>query len=190
MSEAVREGYQDDLGYEIFNGKVVSMAPANTGHVTVSGNIYRILWGFLRGKKCRAFADGLMVHFSKKDKFVPDVMVVCQPEIIKADGVYGAPDLVVEILSPSTTFRDRGYKRDIYEKNGVREYWIVDIKGRTVEVYSLADDGYVLDQAYVQNTPDNMAVLTEEEQQKLLQTVCSCIFPDLEINLADVFEDV
>lgn len=190
MSEAMRNSFQDDLGYEILNGKIINMSPASTGHTAIVGNIYMALRSFLHGKPCRVFVDGLMVHLSEKDKFVPDVMVVCRPEIIKANGVYGAPDLVVEILSPRTAFQDRGYKRDLYERNGVREYWIVDVKNRTVEVYRLSDEGYVLHQAYIQHTFDDLELFTEEERQQLPQAVHSCIFPELSISFVDIFENI
>lgn len=56
----------------------------------------------------QSFLDGLSIHFSDKDKPVPDLTVICKPDIIKKDGAHGTPDLVIEVLSPSTAFNDRG----------------------------------------------------------------------------------
>ena len=74
-------------------------------------------------------------------RFVPDFMVVCDREKIKADGVHSAPDLVLEVLSPSTAKNDKGYKKSVYESSGVPEYWIVSPKEKSIEVYLLQDGG-------------------------------------------------
>ena len=76
----------------------------------------------MKGRACIPFGDGVLVHLTDEDKFVPDVMVVCDRNKIKPDGVYGAPDLVVEVLSPSTVKNDKGYKKSIYESSGIPEY--------------------------------------------------------------------
>ena len=81
------------------------------------------------------------VHLSENDCVIPDVMIVCNSDIIKDNAIYGAPDLIVEVLSPGTEKRDRGYKKDLYERCGVREYWIVDPVSLTVEVYLLKMEG-------------------------------------------------
>lgn len=64
-------------------------------------------------------------------------MVVCNKDIIKKDGVHGVPDLIVEVISPSTAKKDKGYKKDLYETCGVKEYWLVDTDNRSIEVYLL-----------------------------------------------------
>ncbi len=77
---------------------------------------------------------------TEKDRFVPDMMVVCDRDKIRNDGVHGAPDLVVEVLSPRTAYRDWGYRMELYAKSGVREYWLVSPAEESVEVY-LPEEG-------------------------------------------------
>ena len=127
--------YQEERREELVGGKVVMMAPASSNHNRIAGNIYYIFRRYLNGKKCEPFADGENVYLTDCDHFVPDFMVVCDPDKVKADGVYGAPDLVVEVLSPSTAQYDRGRKMRVYAQCGVREYWIVSPGDRTVEQY-------------------------------------------------------
>lgn len=188
--DSLQRQYQDSPGYEILNGNIVNMSPASTGHTTVTGNLHGMMFQYFRKKTCRIFVDGLSVHFSKEDKPVPDIMVVCNPEIIQKDGIHGAPDFIAEVLSPSTAFRDKRYKKELYQLHGVREYWIIDPKSCSVEVYQLLDGKYELNQVYVRHAPEDISLLSEEERRKLPQAIQPCIFPDLSISLDDIFENV
>ena len=95
--------YQDEIWEELIDGKIVAMSPRPAwNHISVAGNIFGIFWTYLKGKPCAPIADGMDLYLSEKDHFIPDVMIVCDPDKIKSDGVHGAPDLVVEVLSPST----------------------------------------------------------------------------------------
>ena len=114
--------YAYDCREELINGKVVAMSPAASNHNRIAGDIYGIFWSYLRGKKCEPFGDGEAVYLTEVDHFIPDFMVVCDPDKVKSNGVHGAPDLVVEVLSPGTTKNDRGRKMDVYGQCGVREY--------------------------------------------------------------------
>lgn len=78
--------------------------------MAVSGNIFGIFRDYLKGKKCTPIQDSFDLYLDDENQFVPDFMVVCDTDKIKPDGVYGAPDLVVEVLSPSTAKNDKGYK--------------------------------------------------------------------------------
>ena len=129
----------DALPLELINGKVVAMARPSIRHTMIAVSIFNIFDRYLKGRKCRAFPDGVDVYLTKRERYVPDVMVVCDPDKVKANGIHGAPDLVVEILSPATAKNDRGHKKAVYERCGVREYWIVDPVALTVEQYVLED---------------------------------------------------
>lgn len=129
----------DERRKEIINGRVVMMSPARLDHLQVSGNLYRFFGNYLQGKTCRVFPDGAKVELSEKDQFIPDLVIVCDPSKLQGTKIVGAPDLVVEILSPTTANNDRIYKKQIYEAHGVKEYWIISIETRTVEVYQLQD---------------------------------------------------
>ena len=135
--------YQDEPWEELIDGKIVAMSPGPAwNHISIGGNLYRIFSNFLHGKKCTPIPDGMDLYLTEKDRFIPDLMVVCDPSIIKSNGVHGAPDLVVEILSPSTQRHDRFTKFCLYQRAGVREYWIVDPDIRIVQSFVLEDGRY------------------------------------------------
>ena len=140
--------YQEERREELIGGNVVMMSPASAEHVYTAGSIYNIFKNYLKGKNCIPFSDGLLVHLTDENKFVPDMMVVCDRSKIKSDGVHGAPDLVVEVLSPSTAKDDRTRKKEIYEACGVPEYWLVSPTDKSIEVYLLESGKYILHDVY------------------------------------------
>ena len=143
--------YKDEPRTEIIHGKTVMMSPSpNLRHNSIAGNIHRIFSNFLRGKRCRVFMDGVDVHLDDENTFIPDLAIVCDRRKLRIDGIYGAPDLVVEVLSPSTATRDKGTKKEVYERAGVKEYWIVDPLAKSIDVYHLRDGRLVLDYSYVE----------------------------------------
>ena len=117
-------------------------------HQSISGNLIVQLGKFLRGKPYEVYAApiGVRLNAEKKDDTVlqPDIVVVCDKSKLDDDGIIGAPDMVVEITSPSTARRDRFIKLLEYQKAGVREYWIVDPDTRTVSVHVLANGVYTI----------------------------------------------
>jgi len=129
---------------------------------------------------------------TQNDTFVPDLIVICNPDIIKEDGVHGAPDLVIEILSRSTGRRDRTVKKDVYGKCGVKEYWIVDVHLATVEVYLLNGDTLELDKIYELAPPEWVAegLITEEERAQAVTKFKTSLFDDLIIDLDEVFAEI
>ena len=153
-------------------------------------NINIIFSNYLKGKKCEFFPDGHDLFLTKKDRFVPDGMLVCNRDIIKRDGIHGTPNLVVEVLSPSTAKRDKGYKKDVYEKCGVSEYWIVSPESRTIDIYLLKDGKYYLDNVYVSFLDCDLERMTEEELASIPKSFKCSLFDDLDILIEDVFERV
>lgn len=174
---------------EMLSGKIVAMSPRPTvNHNEVTGNILTIFKNFLKGKKCKAYGDGVDLYLSPTDRFVPDGMIVCNRDIIKSDGIHGAPDLVVEVLSPTTAGNDKGYKKDAYAKYGVKEYWIVDTANKAVEVYLLQNNQFALDFVYV-IFPDYMIEKMNDEEKASIITEFHCsLFPDLSISIEDIFD--
>ena len=172
---------------EVIDGKVVMMAPARVNHHRVSGNIYRIFSSFLKGRKCEPFQDGVGVILSDTEQYIPDMMVVCDPDKVQDKGVVGAPDLVVEVLSPGTAKNDRGHKKDVYERYGVREYWIVNPADLTVEQYVLTDGKFVLREVYHKYTASWLADMKEEERAAVVTEFHCTLFDDLTIRLDDIF---
>jgi len=183
---AYENGYREEPWSETLNGAIVLMAPRPAlNHSVIADNIYCAFRNCLRGKTCRAFSDGVDVHLTEKDIVIPDSMIVCNKDIIKADGIHGAPDLLVEILSPRTAKRDKGYKKDLYERCGVREYWIVDPQNKSVEVYLNKDGKFVLDDVY-QIFPE-YDVLTAEEQETYKNAIPVSLFDSFSVPLEDIF---
>lgn len=180
--------YQEERREELIGGKVVMMSPASVNHTFVSGNIYWLFASYLRGKKCTPISDGSTVFLTDKDHFVPDVMVVCDPDKIKSDGIYGAPDLVVEVLSPSTAQNDRGYKMGAYQRYGAREYWIVSPSEKNIEQYFLQEGAFVLNAVYAVHPDYALRQMTEEERAAALAPFRCSLFDDMEISISDIFD--
>ncbi len=182
--------YQDEWREELINGEAVAMSPAASNHNRIAGDIYGIFWSYLKGKKCEPFGDGEAVFLTKKDHFIPDFMVVCDPDKVKDDGVHGAPDLVVEVLSPGTAKNDRGHKRDVYAQCGVREYWIVSPGDKSVEQYVQKDGGLVLQEVYSIRPAFMLDRMSEKERAAAATEFQCSLFGDLTIRLDDIFKRV
>ncbi len=182
--------YKDPPKYEILNGKVTAMSPSRIPHMEVSANIYDIFRQYLKGKPCKVYFDGVTVYLTEKDHFIPDVLVLCDRSKVTRNGIHGAPDLVVEVLSQSTASRDKIYKKGVYEKSGVKEYWLVSTKEKSVEVYVLRDGVFVLDGVYTLCPEDELADLTEEEKSGIVSEFQCSIFDSLTVSLEDVFYDM
>lgn len=142
--------WDEDLRAELYNGEIVMMAPPLTKHQSVSGKLFLQIGLFLEGKPCKVFHAPIGVRlFPKKDNsddtiFIPDIIVVCDPEKLDEKGCNGAPDLVIEIISPSTASYDRIKKFREYQKAGVKEYWIVDPELKSVQVCILDKGRYIV----------------------------------------------
>ena len=183
--------YCNEYPTELHNGQAVAMAPSATvRHYSVSDNIAKILERHLRGKACAVFKDSVDVILSDKDRFIPDVMVVCDSSKIKNGGVHGAPDLVVEVLSPSTARRDKGYKKKLYEKHGVKEYWLVNTDSKSIEVHLLKDGKFEFDNDYAVHPEAFLRRMTAEERGRVITEFSPSIFPDLVASLDDVFKSI
>ncbi|MCG7343577.1 Uma2 family endonuclease [Sporosarcina sp. ACRSL] len=174
--------WDTDLNSEAIDGEIISMSPSPTPkHQDIVGELTAEFKMFLRGKDCSAFIAPMDVClFASKDSapdtildwVQPDILVVCASDKIGDKNIFGAPDLIVEVLSPSTARNDRLIKYNSYEKAGVKEYWIVDPYNMTVEIYSLVGDSFRLSGIYGKED---------------LLTVG--IFPELEIDLRNIFKE-
>lgn len=184
----VNLAYQEDPREELLNGKIVMMSSASINHNRVAGNIYHIFRNYLKGKACEAFSDGVDVYLSDDDRVIPDALIVCNKDIIRPDGIHGAPDLVVEVLSPSTAKNDKGYKKDLYEKAGIKEYWIVDPNVRSIEVYHLVDGRYRIDEFYAL-FPDAFGI-TDKEREESKKEISVSLYDDLSISLEEIFHNL
>jgi len=184
--------YRDAVKTELIGGVIVAMSPsAGIYHNYVMHNVTGIFRRYLKGKNCKAFGDNVDVYLTKEDVYKPDVSVVCNPDILKPKGIYGAPDLVVEILSYSTAKRDKGIKKDVYGKCGIKEYWIIDIRSFSVEVYLIDGDELKFNNHYEIVPPDWIADKTEEERSaRPITKFKTSLFDDLIIDLEEVFAEI
>ena len=183
--------YQEETWEELLDGKIVVMSPRPAvNHNIVILNIARIFGNFLTGKPCIVFSDGVDVYLTENDRVIPDVMIVCSRDIIRKSGIYGAPDLIVEVLSPSTAKKDKGYKKKLYERCGVKEYWIVDTDSRSIEVYLLKNGAFDLDEIYSIFPDYLIEKMTEEEKNNIIYEFKTSLYHDMTIRLEEVFEKV
>lgn len=177
----------DEFREELIGGRIVLMAPAATNHNRIAGNIFHIFRSYLNGRACEPFGDGEKVFLSETEHYVPDFMVVCDPDKVKWDGVHGAPDLVVEVLSPSTAKNDKAHKKDTYAHSGVKEYWIVSPGEKAVEQYLLQDGRFVLQAVHTLYPAYMLECMPEQERLEAEAPFQCSLFDDLDISLADVF---
>ena len=141
----------DDVRRELYDGLIKLMTPApSRRHQDISTNLVSIYWYYLRNQQCKIYHAPSDVRFPKdrkslEDKQVytvlqPDLYVVCDLSKLDDRGCLGAPDLVIEIVSPKNSKRDVKDKFDIYQQHGVREYWIVNPNDENVTVFVLDDN--------------------------------------------------
>lgn len=181
--------YQEDLREEKIDGQIVVMSPRPAwNHASVAGNIYGIFFNYLDGKKCTPIMDGVDLYLDDDNWFIPDFMVVCDPDKIKSDGVHGAPDLVVEVLSPSTAKTDKTRKKEAYARAGVREYWLVSPTEKFIEIYYNADGEFVLHDIYTLHADWQLKQMREEERAALVTHFKCSLYDDLEIPIAAIFK--
>jgi Uma2 family endonuclease len=141
--------WDEDERYEIIDGEAYMMSAPSRRHQEISMALSAALYNYLEGKTCKAYAAPFAVRlFPRADKgddtvVEPDISVVCDPGKLDDRGCNGPPDLVVEILSPTTARYDRIVKFNTYREAGVREYWIVDPEERAVFAYVLKNGKYL-----------------------------------------------
>lgn len=173
--------WSDDERWEIISGYPYNMSPApSRRHQKVLGILFRRLGDFLDNKPCDVYVAPFDVRLSEDysdehlvDNVVqPDLSVFCDKSKLDDKGAIGAPDLVVEILSPSTASKDMKTKLLLYQKFGVKEYWLVDPEKKTVERFNLDRQGKY-----------NPGMMFQENNAE------SELFADFQISLDELFAD-
>lgn len=162
-----------DKRYEIIDGDLHMVPAPLTTHQKISLNLAKVLSEYIDQKKLGELLYAPVdVVFSYEDIVQPDLVFISKERlnILKEENIQGAPDLVIEILSPSSKKMDREIKLKLYEKHGVHEYWIVDPDAQSIEVLNLTDDGLQLIRAYPKGTHLN-----------------SPLFPDIKLSIEKVF---
>lgn len=141
---------------ELYEGIPIAMSPAAFEHEGVIANLIGEIKASLKSNTCLVFGSNLQVIFPFQNEktgkenvtVLPDISIVCDKSKLRNKRCYGAPDLIVEVLSPSTARNDRLLKRHYYEKAGVSEYLIVDYQNQLIEKYVLHSSQYQLEEIY------------------------------------------
>ena len=161
------EDYQhtpDDKRYELLDGELIMVPAPNLGHQRIGIRLGALLHGFVQERGLgEVFLAPCDVVLSNTDVVQPDLLFVSNERahlLLGGANVRGAPDLVVEIFSPSTAERDRTLKRALYAKHGVKEYWLVDPDARTVTVLRLGEDAFEVEAIYGEGQTMSSPTLT------------------------------
>ncbi len=141
---------------ELLRGKIFKMGAPSTAHQRISMQMGSTINAYLKGKPCEVFSAPFDVRIPRKtieDKdiitvFQPDLCVICDPSKIDDRGCLGAPDIVIEILSPANNKKELKYKYEIYEEAGVKEYWIIDPREKSVQI-NLLTNGKLIAHGYL-----------------------------------------
>ena len=167
----------DGKRWELIDGKAYAMSPAPSWkHQGILGELYGQIRNYLKGKPCKVFVAPFDVRLNADagdDTVVqPDIVVICDRAKIGGTGSVGAPDMVIEILSPSTSAHDRVRKYKLYLQYGVREYWIVDMDDKSVTAHVLDNERYY-------------TIVYADSDIAPVHVLEGC-----EINLTEVFEEI
>ena len=179
--------------YEIIEG-VKFMAPSpNWGHVNVTANLIATIGVYAKTNRLGTVApDNFDVHFPDGNVFRPDfVFVSAANEKLFLDKknmtLHGVPDMVAEIFSRSTMKRDFTIKKDIYERNGVKEYWLINPWSESIEVYLLRDGKYFLDDVYQNYSDEDLKVLTDEERAEVKFEIPVAVLDGFKVKIKNIF---
>jgi Uma2 family endonuclease len=161
---------------ELIDGEVFLQASPSSAHQVVVSNLATAFGNYFKDKPCRHVVAPYDILLTNEQEGVahsvqPDISVVCERSCMKEHGYEGVPTLVVEVLSPSTASKDFIKKMDLYMRFGVREYWIVSPKNKTIQVFSLENSVY-----------------GEPLEYAARATVISSVFAGLEVSLDGLFE--
>ena len=196
-SSARNYSFAEPMRKEIINGNVYMMAGASRAHNDILQNLTFILQRFLKGKTCKLYGENFAVYFDERSpQVLPDIKIICDRSKIRDDKIYGAPDFIVEILSNSTKKKDLTEKKDLYERSGVREYWIISPAEKSIQVYILQNGKYDLDYIYHdfdEEYIENKMKYGSDEQKEMVKvrTIKTSLYGDeMIISISEIFEDM
>lgn len=140
---------------ELIYGEIVMLATPSTQHQLIIANLVTDISNYIRNKNgnCKVFPSPFSVELDNKNVFEPDISVICDPSKLNEKGCKGAPDFVIEIVSPSTASHDYVRKLNAYLDCGVKEYWIIDPRRKKVYVYLFKDSPILADYDFKDDIP-------------------------------------
>lgn len=163
--------WPDEERWELIDGEAYDMTPApTTSHQRIAQKFFVRFDSFFSGKGCTPFIAPTDVVFDEMNVVQPDLLVVCDQAKITEANIQGAPDLIVEVLSPSTSLKDRREKKALYERFGVREYLLVHSRDEIVDRYRLVSGRYLSEDVFNWD-----------------ETLTLDIFPELTLSLWEIF---
>jgi Uma2 family endonuclease len=165
---------------ELIKGKIFTKAAApNRRHQEVSGNLSARLWNYLKNHPCKVYTAPFDVRFSRNSEYSkidsvvqPDICVICDLTKLDSKGCFGAPDLIVEILSPGNSRVEVQNKYELYQEYGVREYWVVHPTDCTLLIYTLLDGKFIPSKLFTSG-----------------DRITSIVLPGFELDLEEVFKE-
>lgn len=164
----------EDKRYELIGGELIMVPAPRPRHQRISGRLEFLLRSYIEKNNLGEIFDAPCdVVFDEENVLQPDILFISKErqEIVTEDNIKGAPNLVIEILSPSSAYFDLVKKKKIYARFGVKEFWVVDPEEKTIEIYLLEKDSYKL----IQSLTGKDALTSE-------------VFPGLSINLNELFK--
>lgn len=173
----------DENRYEIIDGKLIQRKGYNLEHQRVLGNIMMEFHNFIKQKPLGTFLHcPLDVVLDKHNVVQPDILYISNENkgIIREQAVFGSPDLLIEILSPSSKYRDIYIKKELYETFGIKEYWLVDPYIKSIDVLLLHDTG-----KYKLYSEGYLEVDNERDGERIIE---SKVMKDFRLSLESVFE--
>ena len=180
--------FKEPSRIELVEGKthLLSYQPYAIQHNRIRLRILSIFEAFLEKMSCIVL-DNTDVYLNKDNLYIPDAMIVCNRSILHDDAVYGSPDLVVEVLSPSTAKNDRGPKMRHYAEAGVKEYWIVTPIGKTVEVYYNHDGRFDIDAVYTDFSDHDLELMNDDDRRDVRLEIPVSLYDDFHVKVKDIF---
>ncbi|MFI3119885.1 MAG: Uma2 family endonuclease [Methylococcaceae bacterium] len=141
--------WPEDERWELIDGVPYAMTAPQRLHQDIVFELGRQIGNYLQGKPCKGYTAPFDVRLPRQDEadakvetvVQPDLSVICDPSKLDKQGCRGAPDWIVEVLSPSTALKDMDSKRGLYQRHGVQEYWIIHPEDRWILVYTLDAQG-------------------------------------------------
>ncbi|MBQ9719293.1 MAG: Uma2 family endonuclease [Oscillospiraceae bacterium] len=180
------ESYDHESWDELIDGQDVPMLGTGwTKHATVRGNLQAAFANGLSKRAKHLYFGNLFI--AEANRYVPDLMVVGDESQIQELGVFGAPELVGEVLTRWSAVYDRGRKMEIYASSGVREYWIADAESRTIEQYVLDGGRYRLQAVACACSDAELAKLSEAERGEIQRILRCRIYDEIQVDANEIF---
>ena len=190
MTPEIFREVNDD--YEVIDGEKFLWHSENLGHNLIRGNLIMLFGAHIKINRSGFIVSQLYTYLPDGNLVFPDIIFIdrAQEKLVinnPDDGFHGVPDMVAEIFSRSTMKRDIGIKKDVYERNGVREYWMIDPWSESIRVYLLRDGKYFLDEIYHNYPEDELKELTDEERAEIKFEIPVAVLDGFKVKIKNIF---